>query len=209
MNVVCVNYTFDPSITQPAALLETYETRVGWAGALTFGVAQVRVVQRFSSNSELTRDGISYRFVSDPAWKDGSLFDRSKGMNAAVAAAEPDVVHVNGLQFARQAWRLKRMLRMPPVVLQDHANSVPRHWVNRWTLGRALRTIDAVSFVSEDQALPWLDAGLLDRNQRIFQLSENSSHFNLTPQSLARARTGLTGNPLCLWVGRLNRNKDP
>src|SRR5215472_9031779 len=111
MNVVCVNYTFDTSITNPDALLDRYETLVSWAEALQRFGASVTVVQRFSSSMNLTRNDISYRFVHDPTWKDGSMLDRARHINATVAAACPDVVHVNGLQFARQACRLKGLIR--------------------------------------------------------------------------------------------------
>jgi glycosyltransferase involved in cell wall biosynthesis len=43
----------------------------------------------------------------------------------------------------------------------------------------------------------------------VFALMESSSRFRLRDRASARARTGLTGAPLCLWVGRLNANKDP
>jgi glycosyltransferase involved in cell wall biosynthesis len=69
--------------------------------------------------------------------------------------------------------------------------------------------MDVVSFVSREQAQPWLEAGLLDSEQPIVELMEGSSHFNLKHQTSSRRKTGLTGEPLCLWVGRLDANKDP
>jgi len=38
---------------------------------------------------------------------------------------------------------------------------------------------------------------------------EGSSRFRLRSRAAARRETGLEGKPLCLWVGRLNANKDP
>ena len=45
--------------------------------------------------------------------------------------------------------------------------------------------------------------------QRIVELMEGSSRFVVKSREAARAQTGLTGDPLCLWVGRLDANKDP
>src|SRR5207237_868675 len=43
----------------------------------------------------------------------------------------------------------------------------------------------------------------------VFELMEGSSRFRLDGRDRARAMTGLAGDPLCLWVGRLDANKDP
>lgn len=208
MKVVCVNYTFSRSLTDPDVLLDRYETLVGWADGLKSAGASVAVIQRFGANATRSRHDISYRFVADPSRKDGSLFDRATSVNAAVDSEHPDLVHINGLPFARQASRLKRVLNVP-FLIQDHAGLPPRRWLARRTIGRALQEMDAVSFVSREQARPWLDAGLLQGRQRIVELMEGSSRFVLKSREAARAQTGLTGDPLCLWVGRLDANKDP
>ena len=43
----------------------------------------------------------------------------------------------------------------------------------------------------------------------VYEIMEGSSPFCLQSRRVARARTRLDGDPLCLWVGRLNPNKDP
>ena len=90
------------------------------------------------------------RSSHDPTSKEGSIFDRPLLFTPS-SSRQPDIVHVNGLQFARQAWQLKRMLenrigsRKVPILLQDHASPLPRLRLNRWTLARAVHQIDAVS----------------------------------------------------------------
>ena len=44
---------------------------------------------------------------------------------------------------------------------------------------------------------------------RIFDIPESTSRFTVGDQAPARERTGLAGDPCLLWVGHLNRNKDP
>lgn len=214
MHVVCANYSFDDELTDPDALLERYETLAGWADAVKTAGARVSVIQRFGSDAEVMRRGISYRFVRDPTWRRGSLLDRARRVNEAVVAAEPDIIHVNGLQFARQAWLLKRMLRRrgavhAPLLLQDHADSLPRRWMNRRTIAPALRRMDAVSFAAQDMSEPWIVGGFLRRTQPIIELMEGSSCFSLESRAAARARTGLSGDPLCICIGRLETFKDP
>jgi glycosyltransferase involved in cell wall biosynthesis len=44
---------------------------------------------------------------------------------------------------------------------------------------------------------------------RIYELPESSCRFRPLDQGEARAATGLSGDPCLLWVGHLDRNKDP
>ncbi|MCC7352688.1 MAG: glycosyltransferase [Anaerolineae bacterium] len=209
MRVVFVSYFYDRDLTTPAALLERYFTLTGWADALVEVGAQVAVVQRFGHDAEVVRNGVVYTLARDPARRFGGLLDWPHRINQAVVAQRPDVVHVNGLAFARQARLLKRALRYVPLFLQDHADAPPKRWLHKVSLRLALRQMDGFGFAARDLARPWLDSGLLPANAPLFELMEGSSLFGLDTRSAARARTGLAGDPLCLWVGRLNSNKDP
>jgi glycosyltransferase involved in cell wall biosynthesis len=209
MHVVCVSYYYDRDLTAPQELLERYLTLTDWAEALHLAGGCVTVVQRFGSDSEIRRNGIVYRFVRDPAWRFGHPTDLARGVNRAVVALSPDIVHVHGLNFVRQATSLKRLLPGVKILAQDHAGGPPPGRLSRATLHLAMRQIDAVSFATPEQAAPWRDAGVLDARTRVIELPESSSVFRLLPQNAARQRTGLCGEPLCLWVGRLNANKDP
>jgi len=209
MHVAVVNYVYDADLASPEELLSRYGALTGWAEGVAAAGARVSVVQRFSRDGEISCGGIRYVFVRDAARRPGSLTDSARRINAAVARMQLSVVHVNGLSLARQAWRLRHLLPHTPLLVQDHAGGLPSHPVTRWTLRRALRHVDAVSFAAKALAQPWLQAGLLDPKTRIFELMEGSSQFSLLPRQVARACTGLNGDPLCLWVGRLNPNKDP
>lgn len=209
MHVAVVNYIYDADLASPEELLSRYEALTGWAEGVAAAGARVSVVQRFSRDGEICSGSIRYVFVRDPARRPGSLGDSARRMHAAVAWLQPEVIHVNGLSLARQAWRLKGLLPHVPLLAQDHAGGLPTHPVTRWTLRMALRRVDAVSFAAMELARPWQQAGLLDPKTQICELMEGSSRFCLLPRKAARACSGLTGDPLCLWVGRLNANKDP
>jgi glycosyltransferase involved in cell wall biosynthesis len=64
-------------------------------------------------------------------------------------------------------------------------------------------------FTSRAQAGPWLERGVLPRSVPLFEVCESSSSFTPGDRAAARSATGLHGDPCLLWVGRLNRNKDP
>jgi glycosyltransferase involved in cell wall biosynthesis len=209
MHVTCVNYLYDRFLKTPEELLDRYLTMTGLAEGLTSAGAQVTVVQRFACDAEVLRCGVRYLFVRDPGRRFGSLSDLAQGVNRAVARLRPDIVHAHGLSFARQAWWLKRLLSSTPLLLQDHAGLPPSSPRTRCTLRLAMRGVDAVIFTVPEQKQPWIEAGILRADTPLVELPEGSSPFCLQSREASRAATGLAADPLCLWVGRLNANKDP
>lgn len=207
MRVVQVNFRFDDTLTDPDALLERYTTLTGWSRALLeAGAACVSVVQRFSRDAVVTRDGIHYTFHADHT-----------SARHAVVRARPDIVHVNGLDSPAPTWALRRALPASArMVVQDHGSQVPderggrieRHVRRAFRTG-ALRGVDAFFFTAPEQAEPWLAAGLIAPRQPVYQVLEASTMLRPVDGQQARRTSGVQGSPAVLWVGRLNANKDP
>jgi glycosyltransferase involved in cell wall biosynthesis len=116
---------------------------------------------------------------------------------------------VNGLLYSVQLRSLRASLSQDcSIVVQDHAN---RPWrplarpLQRW----GLRAADGFFFAAKDLAASWIDDGLISKRQPIFEIMEGSNNFQLRDRTMSRARTGMTGNPVILWVGRLIALKDP
>lgn len=209
MRIAHVSYFFDREIRTPDDLLDRYETLTGVAEGIVAAGADVQVVQRFHTDARVDRNGIEYRFVRGHCLHPGSLLDPATRVNQAVAAVSPDVVHAHGLPFARQAARLRRFLPLTPLLIQDHANRPPSHTVAVSSLRRAFESIQMVTFTSVEQATPWVERGIIGGNTIVGELMEGSSHFRPLDRVIARRNTGLDGDPLCLWVGRMDPNKDP
>jgi glycosyltransferase involved in cell wall biosynthesis len=66
-----------------------------------------------------------------------------------------------------------------------------------------------VAFTHRDQARPFVQAGVLPPSLPVFEVLESSSRFTPGDGGEARRATGLAGDPCLLWVGHLDRNKDP
>jgi glycosyltransferase involved in cell wall biosynthesis len=209
MHVACVSYFFEERLRTPDALLAAYPTLSGWAEGVAAAGARVSVVQRFCRDAQLVRGNVEYRFVADRSPWSGRLLDPARRVNQAVASLAPSVVHVNGLMSAWPACLLKRRLPGTPLMIQDHANLPPAGGLRAAALRFALRSADAVSFAAPEQAQPWRNGGFLRADTPAFALMEGSTRFQLAARTAARPKTGLTGAPLCLWVGRLDANKDP
>jgi glycosyltransferase involved in cell wall biosynthesis len=200
MRVVIVNYHDDRIFSTPEALLTRYVTLTGWADALRrAGAEHVTVAQSYRENVDLLRGDVRY-----------VLRSRRSLLHDAIAHERPDVVHVNGLIYARFAVALRRQLRpTTAVVFQHHAETVPRSKPGRWRLRAGLKLTDAFLFTAAAQAAPWRASGLINADQLIAEVLESGTDMPCIAREEARARSGVTGHPAVLWVGRLNRNKDP
>ena len=218
LHIVPLIYFYEADLTTPEALLERYSTIRPFAKALHDEGVRVTVVQRFHTDLDVWDDGIRFRFCADsckPAlrrWEIPASFHR-----AVRAVCTPDnlpgpvqtAVHLNGLLYPLQLRALRNSL--PPdcsIVAQHHAG---RSW---WVLARplqrwGLRAADGFFFAAKDLAAPWVDQGLITKRQSVFQIMEGSNSFRYQDRATARARTGMAGNPVLLWVGRLIPLKDP
>lgn len=177
--------------------------------------ALVEVVQRGLADDALESDGVRYRVVLDgsarvPAWRDGL-----PRLVHAVKSAAPDTVLVDGLEFPALVAALRDALGpRVPIVLAARAHEPPPAgdgWMGgmarrRWSIG--LDHADAVAFASDAQRARWIEAGLLRDARRLPPMPRADAAPTLTRDE-ARARTGLTGTPLVLWLGAYTPDDDP
>lgn len=207
MKVAVVNLVVDQALQTPDAVLDTYHSLTGWSEALVSAGASVSVVQAFTDVADVQRAGVEYRFCR-PA---SSRLVLGTEVSAAVLRCGADLVHVNGLDAPLQIWWLRRILpASTAIVVQDHA-AVPSRAVSVKApiRRRAMAAADAFLFTSLAQARPWLDAGFIGEPRQVYEVLEASTRLEACGRDAARARTGLSGSPSMLWVGRLVPNKDP
>jgi glycosyltransferase involved in cell wall biosynthesis len=72
-----------------------------------------------------------------------------------------------------------------------------------------LEAVDGFLFAARALAEEWVATGLIQPADRVYEIMETSTPFRYQCRDNARAITGLTGQPILLWTGRLNANKDP
>jgi glycosyltransferase involved in cell wall biosynthesis len=216
IHVVILTYFYEADLRTPQSLLDRYSTIRPFAQALHKQGAIVTVMQRFKSNLDFSEDGVNYHFRADlcspPLRKWEIPYSLHSSVNTVCTMAGKQastVIHVNGLLYPLQLRTLRTSL--PPdcaIAAQHHADKPwrrPVRGLQRW----GLRAADGFFFAAYDLALPWVKDGLISREQPIFQVMEGSTYFRPEDRTSARARTGLSGTPTVLWVGRLISLKDP
>ncbi len=215
LRIVQANAVYDPSAKSANELLDTYHTLTEWSAAMAAAGARVSVVQRFHTQIQVDRDGVTYEFTKDsqPPWL--STKAAPAEFVAAIARYSPDVVHVNGLIFPGLVAAIRESLgERSVIVVQHHGGEFPIRgsglvgmWQRKqWRAG--LAAADAVSFTAREQAEPWKTAEVLG-HQRILEIIEAGTTLRRVERARARTAISVGGSPLILWVGRLTTNKDP
>jgi glycosyltransferase involved in cell wall biosynthesis len=171
----------------------------------------------------VTRHDVTDQFIApDPLtggggrllqrWKPrygAAYYQVSPRLARRVSASQPDVAHVFGLTMDLQLALLARATRKPraPLVVHYHGG-LPESGRYGRLQRHNLARVDRALFTTQAQADEWIDAGMLTTSQTSL-LPETSSNFSGLSRKVARAQTGMTGDPVCLSAGRLSAIKDP
>lgn len=205
MHVVQANLLQVPPGRAHADILDQWHSLVDVAEIAASSGIRVSVIQAARRQDHIVRNGIDYHFVG-VAGSNGA--ERTRRFAAVLSDVGADLLHVHGLAFAADAFAVSRRMPRLPILCQDHADRPPRWW-RRLQWRHWYAAVSAVAFTASDQALPFIGAGVLGQGTRIFAVPESSSRFLPGDRARARSDTGIHGDPCVLWVGHLNRAKDP
>ncbi len=207
MRVAQLNFLPAPRGLSIAQVLERWPSLADIAELVAGAGIEISVLQAASHSECVTRNGVEYRFVDVNQTRIAKW--RGRHFARVLQDLDADVLHAHGLAFAEDAFAISRCLPAPPpIIFQDHADALPRWW-RRSRQRRSYAVASGVAFTSLEQANPFIASGLFGSHTRLFAIPESSSRFTPGDRDAARAATGLHGDPCVLWVGHLNRNKDP
>jgi glycosyltransferase involved in cell wall biosynthesis len=209
-HVAQISFFIDPQGRRPDQLLQEWPSLVDVAEATLDGGSRVTVIQACATRGHISRNGVEYYFVpSGLVHPDGTAsISRGEALRDLVPTLAPDVLHVHGLGFPGDVAELADLVPNVPILLQDHADRLPRFW-RRHSWRRGFNAAAGFAFCAREQAEPFAHAGLIRATSTIFEIPECTARFTPGDRVAARRRTGLSGSPCLLWVGHLDRNKDP
>lgn len=207
MRLSIVNPVWDERASTPQAALDRFQSLTDWAEAIrSAGAADVQVFQRFHEPAGIDCGAVKYHFVADGKGPRPRTWDALHVLTTAVAAAKPDIVHVNGMDQPRLMRGLRRRLpAATALVVQDHGGFDPMMlwpWRRAW-MRRGLMNAAVLLVATPGHKAVFIAGGLVPEGLQIRDVMEASTRLR-APDELLR-RDGLT----LLFVGRLNRNKDP
>ena len=124
------------------------------------------------------------------------LFFKLKKLN-------PDVVYVQGLSYPHFIIVMRYFLKPTcKITVHDHANKLPKGFIKRIVFKKADKHVNTYFFTSKSHANRYVAAGLIASEKKIVSCVEGSTNFNYNP-SVKKDKNRF------LWVGRLDKNKDP
>lgn len=162
-------------------------------------------IKRINYEGNVIHKGIDYRFFN--IGKRDTYFPFR--LNRYIKNLKPDVVLVQGLHVPLQVILLRLVLgKRVKIIAQNHAEK-PFTGIKKYIQRLADRCIDAYLFASHELGADWVNNGNIASPQKIHEVMEVSSIFSPMDKAVARSKTGVKGEPVFLWVGRLDENKDP
>lgn len=130
-------------------------------------------------------------------------------VNRCVKTLRPDVVIVHGLHFSWPLLCLRLMLGSRVRYFMQHHAERPVRYHKRLLARWADRFVEGYFFSSAALGKMWRDAGVIRDPAKVHEVMEVSSTFTVADPAAAKATCGVQGDPVYLWVGRLDQNKDP
>ena len=218
MKIVDVSLSYDDKLETEEQLLRQHYSTVGWAESLHRKGIEVITLKRFSKEASLKLKGVHYYFIKDKFKGRLRFWQFPRRIIRKIVSLEPDIVHLHQFSLSIQTFLLRKQLKKNTgIVVQHHGG--PTHQGIKKTVHDLFNSVaDAFFFTTKEQGEQWFRNKVL--HHKIFTVMEGSTFFNYETRDAsmplyyqdrneARKLTGLDGDPVFLWVGRLDENKDP
>ncbi|MGZ3895182.1 MAG: glycosyltransferase family 4 protein [Flavisolibacter sp.] len=202
--LIHLNYYYHGEFTQPEQALAKHRLSSGFVPFIKEKFQFVSI-KHLDHQGHETIDGVPYHFFksSNRFWyipfQTHRLIQREK----------PDIILVEGFVFPLQVICLRLQLGKKTVIIAQHQGEKPLKGLKGLIQKISARCINGFAFTSVDNALPWLANKVIPQKELCFEILSASTEFRLQNKMKARERLGISGDPVFLWVARLNANKDP
>ena len=201
MRIVSTSYSKTEAFDDPLAWLKRINFYTGILDELA-RKNKVFSIERINYEGAYQQNGVQYHFIK----LQKKVVRFPWRMHRLIKTFRPDVVLVNGLVFPLQIIQLRILLGNKIKIIVLHRAEKPFTGIKRSLQRLADGCIDAYLFTSLAFKEPWKKN--IDIS-KIHEIIQASSAFEITDKLNARKQTGITGNPVFLFVGRLDSNKDP
>lgn len=205
MRIVHLSYAqVLPRVTNPREWLQKISFLTGVMSALAHR-AEVIGVFHIDYKGEVKESGVTFHFTG---FTKASLLWPTK-LHRFVTTLNPDVIIVHGLIFPFQILMLRRAVGQQVMIICQHHAERPFKDFRTYLQRLADREIGAYLFSSAAQGEEWVRAGQISSSHKVQEVMGTSSPFGFQERAAARAITKVNGEPVYVWVGALEANKDP
>lgn len=204
MKIVFASYVSTPEFNKPAEWLSRIKGYIGILEWLS-KTHTVISIEQINYEGKYQLNGVDYHFKNFR--KKRNYFPVQ--LHTHVKSLKPNVVFIHGLHFPLQVIQLRiRLGKRVKIIAQHHAEK-PGQGIRKYLQRMASRCIDAYLFTAKEMGMEWVRAGNIADKNKVKEVMEASSVFSPMDRQVAQSMTGIKGNIVFLWVGRLDTNKDP
>lgn len=204
MRFVFLSYHYSPDIQSPKDWLERINFYVGSLEYLSKTNTVIRIDQ-INYEGNFTHNGVQY-FCIKPSRKKNYFPIK---LHCFVKNLKPDIVIVGSFNNPFQIIQLRVCLgKKVKIIVQNHAEK-PFRGIKKFVQKISDKFVNAYFFASEIMGADWVKNGIISSEKKIYEVMEVSSVFHPIDKKVAKSKTFIAGNPIFLWAGRLNENKDP
>lgn len=123
--------------------------------------------------------------------------------------SKPDIVFVHGLIFPLHIIRIAMLLGKETRIVVWHHADRPQGWIKKIFQQLADRYISRYLFSSIGNAEEWLETGIISDRKKVFEIPATLSFFSRQDRELSRKQLQIGAGEHYLWIGRLDKIKDP
>ncbi len=218
MRVVNIFYYYDDKVASAEDLIRYYYTTTGWAEALNTRGVETIIMTRFRQEQSFRKNDIQHYFVKDRLGSSFRAWQIPWKFLKKIRALDADIIHVHSLNLSLQTFVLRLLLKKKTaIIVQHHGGRSPGPF--KRAIHNLLNSVaDAFFFTTVAQGSSWF----MKKKpfHKILPVIEGATYFDYESRDagriasyqhrpIARSKTGLSGDPVFLWVGRLDVNKDP
>ena len=204
MKIVSTSYVNTNTYNNPEVWLD----RISFYTGLLEELAKyytVESIEQINYNGKLQKNKATYHFLN---FKKKKLYFPFE-LHSYIKNLKPDIVSVNGFIFPFQIIQLRKTLGKATKIIVLHRAERPFNGIKGYLQKIADRSVDAYLFVSDEFSAEWIKKGIFKNKEKIHEVMQSSSIFLPEDKIVAKKILNVNGEPVFLWVGRLEKNKDP
>ncbi|MHA4843575.1 glycosyltransferase family 4 protein [Flavitalea antarctica] len=204
MHFLFTSYQGSPEFNAPGPWLDRIAFYTGIPEHLS-KAHTVTAIEHIDYSGEFRHKGVRYLFI--PLKSRISRFPFRK--HRLMKKLAPDVVFINGFIFPLQIILLRLQLGKKTRIIILHRAEKPFHGYKSVLQKIADKFVSAYFFTSFESGQPWIRQRIIESEKKVFEIIQSSSIFFPDYEERSYRHYDVMKPPVFLWVGRLDRNKDP
>ena len=204
MQLVDLTYHTHCNLYQPEQALELQKASIGFVQFIKEKLS-IQLVKHLNYEGEKHIDGAQYVFFKSQ----NKFWHIPFKTHRYIQKQNPDIVLIQGLIFPLQLIALRFNLGKKTKLIVQHHGEKPFRGLKKVFQKIADRWVDVYLFTSANNAIEWIENGIISDKKKCFELLEGSSAFTVKDKLECKSRLSFKGSENFLWVGRLSIGKDP